>query len=646
MTLSIERPVFFGRLARAACAAALIAAPGMAGAAVLDNEARRTLTLSDGLQVNLIGTVQRGTSPREYYALPTQLLNARNSAGEPQFLFMAFTTNDRPEDGGAAGGLLHALVEWGLTPEQEAELAARIEALEPGAEYKGFVQLLPPDGEKASFALVSAVLSDDGFTSSVVDSGEAPMVAGGRAAFAARLDPLGAQALYKTFEGDTAVGDLSVTMNFSYATQVQGAKGFVSIDWSKIEQESERLEAEYKETYGWAEDRDRCWFFWRCDAATVSYSYDEVRSQYEFLAENELIKFEFEEGFPDERVAPIREAFIQYFINTMSEPTPPPARTGEDEEAADAEMPDIRQGQQYTYTQERTRSSIERTSRRFSMDYKFQVKWPHQITGNVKDWQSFARDFEGAYQKVILDDPFFDWRDVLFVVDLDSQELFEEQVNFVTVNVEKQREDGVWQDSVTLDKQYIAENGVRAAMTYSRGDDSNSDLYRYQYQWAFRGGLRYPEQPQWQQGSWEGVTLAAPIRARTIEFEADLDELSDAGITRATAQVRYPRLGREEEENIHLSVAGEQPLKEAQVFMDNDARGYVYRLILNHRRFGRMATPWSARVSDDYIFAIIPDELLEADSEDEPAVVEAQAAADAPQNDVLAEFDVLIGGVN
>ena len=645
MTHSMQG-IFSSRLARAACAATLIAAPGLAGAAVLDNEARRTVTLSDGLQVNLIGTVQEGSSAREYYALPTQLLNSRNSAGEPQFLFMAFTTNDRPEDGGAAGGLLHALVEWGFTQEQETELTGKVAELEPGAEYKGFVQLLPADGDKASFSLISAVLSDDGFTSSVVKSETAPMVAGGKVAMAARLDPLGAQALYQTFEGDTAVGDLSVTMNFAYATQVQGAEGFISIDWSRIEQESDRLEAEYKETYGWARDRDRCWFFWRCDAATVSYSYDEVHSQYEFLAENELIQFEFEEGFPDERVAPIREAFIQYFINTMSEPTPPPDRTTDDEEDVTDQTPDIRQGQQYTFTRERTRTSVERTSRRFSMDYKFQVKWPLQLTGNVKDWQSFAKDFEGAYQKVILDDPFFEWRDVLFVVDLDSQKLFDEQVNFVTVNVEKRRDDGVWQDSVTLDKAYIAEHGIRAAMTYSRGDDRNSDLYRYQYQWAFRGGVRYPENPEWHQGSWEGVTLAAPIRARTIEFEADLDELADVGITRATAQVRYPRLGREEEENIHVSVAGKQPLKEAQVFMDANAPGYVYRLILNHRRFGRLATPWSARVSDDYIFALIPDELLEAEEEDEPAVVEAKAAAEEPQDDVLADFDVLIGGGN
>jgi hypothetical protein len=56
--------------------------------------------------------------------------------------------------------------------------------------------------------------------------------------------PLGAQALCETVDGDTAVGDLSVTMNFAYATQVRGAKGFVSIDWRKIQPYSDRLEVE------------------------------------------------------------------------------------------------------------------------------------------------------------------------------------------------------------------------------------------------------------------------------------------------------------------------------------------------------------------------------------------------------------------
>jgi hypothetical protein len=363
------------------------------------------------------------------------------------------------------------------------------------------------------------------------------------------------------------------------------------------------------------------------------------------LVESNLIDFKFEEGFPDERTQPIRDAFIRYFINTMSDPAPPPARA-EDDEGAEESTPDIRQGSHYTYHHQRTSTLVERKIQRFNMDYKFQVKWPHQITGNVKDWQSFARGFPRTYQKVILDDPFFSWRDAVFVVDLDSEELFNDQVNFVTVNVEKRRGDGVWRDSVTIDKDYIKQNGIRAAMTYSRGSDTNSDVYRYQYQWAFRGGIRYPENPQWQDGSWESVALVAPLRARVIEFEADLNELKNSSITRVTAQVRYPRLGREEEENIHISPATNEPLVSSKIFMDTTAAGYVYRLILNHRRYGRLATPWTARLTDNYIYALVPPELLGAQNETDDAVVRARTAAEAPVEDVLDDFREVLGGVN
>jgi hypothetical protein len=182
-------------------------------------------------------------------------------------------------------------------------------------------------------------------------------------------------------------------------------------------------------------------------------------------------------------------------------------------------------------------------------------------------------------------------------------------------------------------------------VTYARGEDTNPDVYRYRAQWSLKSGGLFPADPPWVEGSWEGVTLAPPVVARTIELEADLAQLAAAEIARVTAQVRYYRFGREEEQNIHLSTAGGESLAQSTIFTDRGSRGYVYRLVLNHKSLGRLVLDWQPQVNDDYIFATIPQELLDQ----EPTIVEAareaaREAAGAGARNVLDRFRDLIAG--
>jgi hypothetical protein len=180
----------------------------------------------------------------------------------------------------------------------------------------------------------------------------------------------------------------------------------------------------------------------------------------------------------------------------------------------------------------------------------------------------------------------------------------------VTVTVRKRRSAGnPFEDHVTLDAKYVADHGLDASVTYARGEDRDPDSYEYQAQWSLKGGLVYPASPPWQKGSWEGVTLMPPVRSRTIEVEGDLAAMTASGITRVTVQVHYLRFGKEVEENIHVSPAGGEALVKRRLFMDREARGYAYRLIVNHKTEGKLVLPWSAQ-GDDYIYAAIPANLL------------------------------------
>jgi hypothetical protein len=624
---------------------ALLIAPAQpAAAVVLDDENSLTFTLKDGTQVKLYG--EAGSAPgvrtHRFYYLPVGLRIARRPDGTPEFLFLKFTTEAAAGPGAVSGALMHFLMEWGLTPAQEQELTARLKAKFQDAELAGAVPMeVEGDG---SFQIVSATLSDKGMTTSVVTSGKAPLVPGGRAAAAARLGTEGAQLLAATFEKARSITDLSLALNYTYQTLMPAATGHAVIDWTRIEREFKQLSADYARRQT---GRTTTSFLGvpLSSSPTYSYSYDEMRNEYDYLVTKGAIKVDFVEGVADERVAKIRDAFFQFFLNNMAQPAkedPPPPPSDKEKESA----PDIKYGNRYHYKQTSIKSAFARGTQTFDLTYRLAVRRPFQIVGNLASWYDGVKSNPKCVAAVNLNDPFFQHRDVNFIVDLDAKEIFEQAVNYVTVNVRKRRSTGnPFADRVTIDAKYLKDKGVAASVTYARGEDTDADVYEYQQQWSFRGGHVFPENPPWQKGSWQGVTLSPPIVTRTIEVEADLAAMKASDISRITVQIHYPQLGQELEENVQLSPAKNEPLVSKRIFMDRGSRGYVYRLIVNHTREGKLVLPWTARVGDDYIYATIPEELLKEGSPlKEEAKKAAESTVDSAKERVLDKFKPVLGG--
>jgi hypothetical protein len=156
----------------------------------------------------------------------------------------------------------------------------------------------------------------------------------------------------------------------------------------------------------------------------------------------------------------------------------------------------------------------------------------------------------------------------------------------------------------------------------------------------------WPADPPWQQGDLSGVALHGPLEARELDYEGTLADLRASGFTRIQAQIRYSQLGSEKTETVQLPVSSPdaEAVKKATIYMDADAKGYVYRLILNHPTIpAPLALPWSARETDNYIYAYVPTELLQR----APAAVDAaKTAAASEDRGILARFDELLRGGN
>jgi hypothetical protein len=634
--IRFQQTVWSSLAALAFCALALLA-PDRAAAVRLDDDNKVDVVLKDGLTVILYGeATDSGAKSNKYYYLPANLHLSQRPDGTPEFLFLKFTTE---ATGGVSGALMHFLMLWDLSPAQMQELKGKLTAQVRNAEVMGAVPLTQDSANGGSFQIVSATLSDKGLAQAVVTSGKAPLVPGGKAAAASRLSADGAQLLAATFEKARSITDLSIALNYAYETIAPAAKGTITFDWTRLEKESESLRADYARKQTGTRKTSDCFMIFCASSSrpTYTYSYDEVRDQYKFLEEKQIVKLDWMESRNDERLAKVREAFFQYFLTSMTEKTqqpaeaPPPAADKKDDKT-----PDIRQGNGYHFSQTSVKKNFQRKTQVMSLSARMAYKSEFQIVGNLASWYNGVRDNPKCVAAVNLNDRFFQHRDIHFILDLDGKEMFDEAVNYVTVNVRKLRDKGTpFEDRVTIDAKYMKEKGINATVTYARGEDKNPDTYEWMAQWSLKGGKVYPEKPEWMKGTFDGVTLKPPVIPRLIEVEADLKQMDASDVSRVTVQIHYPQFGQETEENIAISPAQNQPLVSKKIFTDRDAKGYVYRLVVNHKTEGKLALKWSDPMSDNYIYAKIPDDLLKDATAKHDAKEAGKAISTSPTEKVL-----------
>ncbi len=584
-------------------------------------------------------------SPCYYYLPPGNSLRlSTREDGTPEFLFVKYTTDETEAAGGVQGGLLHFLMEWSLSRLQERDLRTKVakECRASGEDgvLVGAVELSEGDEDKGSFRIISGTLSDKGFTRSMVQSGHAPILPGGKVAAAANMTSQGAALFLSTVENTKSIADLSVELDFSYVVQLPAAKGEVIFHWDRFQSAFESYEAEYKsanKSKGKGGDDD-----------VLTVSEDEFSQFYDTLTENSVVEFVFEGYNPDsEYTGKVMDAMMQYFLDSMMEPADDAVLSlpADDDEEEGSTRPDQlgRSGEVlYQIKRSKLRASYAQKDQSVRLDAGLAVRRRFQTVGNMSSWYASLRGNKCCIQSVNLSDPFFKQREIRFILDQDAVDIFKDMVNYVTINVKKKRSKGKeFNDSATIDANYLDKNGIVASMTYAREDDRNSELYEYQTQWSVRGGNLFPASPRWLQGNWEGVTLAPPIEPWFVEVEGDLAQMEDNDISRVTVELHYPLFGKEEFKVIALSPRAGEDLVGQKIYVDRGTRGFAYRLIIHHKSEGRLVLPWQTRIGDRYVYATIPEEILAAGKPREEAKLAAQKLGKIGSDKVLDQYQEL-----
>jgi hypothetical protein len=586
-------------------------------AQVVDYQNKVEIVLKDGTHVILYGKAKslNNTYTGEYYYLPVGLRLSRRTDGTPEFLFLKYTTEQRAEAGGEQGGLIHFLMEWGLTPVQLQEAQTKLVemigqlAKTPGSPYKGIqnptiLGAVDVYTEDESFRIISASLSDPE-SARLVTSGSAPILPGSKAAVAGKLNPVTAQLLTATFEKNRSITDISLELNFMYNVLMPAVNGKITVDWTKVQEQIKTDSINYyHSTRGTKRSSDD------------RYSYNQLSQFFSRCVESKAVLIEIDKNtVGDELSDKIVEQFMNMMIESMTDKdmAANPVQPSEKEKEED---PNVKHGRSYVYNKTVSEKRYERKIEVYNLKYRLAVPKNISLTSNLGSWYDGVRDNPKCVASVNLNDPFFQYRDINLILDLEAESMFGAEVNYVTVNVRKQRTSGnPFEDHVTIDREYLKNQGVKATLTYARGEDKNPNVYEYKAQWSLKGGNVYPENAPWVIGEWEGVTLAPPIKPVTVELESDIDELKNSEITRVTAQVHFMKFGKEVEENIQLSAAAGEPVVQKTIYIDKNTKGYVYRLIFNHKTEGKLVLDWTQQINDDYIYASIPEDLVNKESE-------------------------------
>ncbi len=165
----------------------------------------------------------------EYYYAATRARIAREN-GLPKFSFVRFSeTNSSGGENALGGGVVHALVELGVSENELEEARDALSEAVPGARLVG-----PVAYKSGTFALITSQAGGDEEESenTILGMGNAPLLEGNRAAISMMLTARNANILWATF--NTPTPDISFSFNMEIDAYRSPIEATVSADWGKV----------------------------------------------------------------------------------------------------------------------------------------------------------------------------------------------------------------------------------------------------------------------------------------------------------------------------------------------------------------------------------------------------------------------------
>lgn len=566
----------------------------------------------DRFYIDGVSFLRDKEDPTAYYYLPTvPRVAPRPDGSGPDMFFVKFID----PKGSVSGGLVHFLFTLDLPGDQVEELEKKLRKKSPKAVIRGPVPLLASRDEESaanqlsSFRIISSTLSSsgkDGFTSTLVASGAAPLTPGSRAAVAARLNEHGATLLWESLTKPTT--DISVSVSAYYEAAIEGYRGKVSADLETV--------------YG---------HMFKVLSRQAGHSKRELREQVDELVRTGVVEVDVTDrsglDINTGQMAGIMNLVTDKLISMLFDTTTGLSKLPEKEKVREpvpgrrhrstlskffggSSNPKYISDDQYTL---RKRKDVTRGHFSLVFTHNTTIKVPFESAGNIRGlYQKWSED-TNIFRTVNLADTAFERREVYFEVDPSFYDAFRTTINSVSISFVKKYRPAKDQDDFTGEA-IFTQNDVKSgkfskSIRYPRLGMEGGEWLDYEYRllWSFRGGkvLGVPlKAGDYLKESAPYVTLAPPVNQTTLELEGNEAALLDAYVHRAEVAVQYKLLGRTKIIRLPLRV-GKGELLETASFLSDSGTKPSYRIRWYYDDGKQTTEAWQP-LTDNYIFVVPP----------------------------------------
>lgn len=449
------------------------------------------------------------------------------------------------QGGNSSGGLFHALIQFDLPEDLLKAVEKELKELKGNATIAGPVPMLQAmkNGEDgiASFKIVSSILNnvegENAFTQNVITSGHAPLYKNSKAAIAAKLNQEGATLLWESLQGTTS--DVSVVVNGYYEAKVKGYNAVVTADMSTIYNHYSKVYSNQKE-----------------------YTKRQMRKITDEMVQDQKLNIDVFDrsaglGIKTEDMSSILSLVTDKLIELMFDAEMGWAKQPEKETA-------VEQGQllgrrkrgffskvfggardeKYVTDNQfvlKKREDIKVNKFYLNLSKSTTIKVPVYASGNISGlydyFQENPEDKDKYFRVVDLEDIDFGKREIIFQLDGEYVDSFNEILNSVSVSFKKAY--GEDHNDVTRDlviKRGDLENGIdfRNVFYPRLGIESSEWLdYEYRLSWNLKGDAKTIEMPRgsgWIKTNDAAIALTPPFLKRSVQIDADRSSFEDAGI--------------------------------------------------------------------------------------------------------------------
>lgn len=571
-----------------------------------------------------------------FYYVSDKVRLAKHANGKPQLSFLRYVENTSgPEatDEAEGGGIVHALVELSVLPEQLAEARQELRRLKPNGVIAGPVMY-----KSGTIALITSFNKENGeLTKQVVGLGKAPVLEGEKAAVSIQLTKKGAKLLWESFK--TPTPDLT----FSFEMEMAGFRSPIKA----------KIEADFDQIY---EHKN----FQAAVASPILAA--EIKASFDDLVKSGAIKVT--QVGSDEDMEKAIDAAYTKLTNMMFDPaagtgTPSlsqltgqgqqpslldrattmlnaartEAKTENDRRRADARTalteserraressgsgstaaaPDTTgafhpsEGVSSVPSSEAARieEDFNRRNRLINQDQvsapsfaiaaSFEMRTVRQRGKFTIDLNKYNADLltmpfaenvgnvdcEECFQQINIDDPLYKQRFITAYLDGANAVDFVNYINSVTVTMRKRHAQGdVTLKEVRIDRSTFNRDANNFKMVYGWKEDNDRSRwleYEFKTDWFFFGGNSVSS--DWQTSDATDVKLSAPFVRRIIDVEADPTLITAANVRAIDVKV-YSQLGANQQvKEMRMVTRSNQLSGQVEIMQPKDEMNYEYEV--------------------------------------------------------------------